>query len=166
MAVKKPLALYNGDCKELQSGDTLASNTSYVVKSADQTITSQTTIQNDTHLSHAVESNSNYDIELVLFFNPQSVNQQIKCGFSAPSGSSGYWGATDNPQSLIGLFNNTGVSGNPQLVGTAGVATVVLKGLLVVAGTAGTLQFKWAQNSSSATGLILKANSFIRITKL
>lgn len=138
----------------------------YKKKSADQTITSQTTIQNDTHLSVSVEANTNYEVECLLFYNPQSVSQQLKAGFSAPAGASGYWGSTDSPQSAVGLFNNTGVNSFPQFVGTAGVHTVVLRGFLLVAGTAGTLQYKWAQSSSSATGLILKQHSFMKLTKV
>lgn len=139
-----------------------------VKKTVDQTIASSATLTNDTALvSPTLVSGAEYEVNTLLIYTAgaaASVNG-IKFGWTAPASSTLDWvpyskidtdgTSTNSPLWIIyRSLTDTIFSGG---AGTAACCAHIY-GYLTV-GTAGVLQFQWAQNTSNATGTVVKANS-------
>jgi len=148
----------------------------FVRKTADESVTSSTTVQNDDHLFLAVAANIVYvlDAWLVTFCSVDTTD--FKMGFTLPSGATLSFSAnglkfntTGDVHGLIqqqALINQSSPTAT-QVAGTVGDNTVVnVRGLLTVGSTAGNLQLQWAQFASVATAVTLKAGSWMRLEKV
>jgi hypothetical protein len=145
-----------------------------VTKDADETVTSSTTYQNDNHLLFAVEANTTYFIKVVLGFGGLTA-ADIKTRWSIPAGATGFkWcigptvGTTDRENT--NMINAVHAAATDRAYGcmstvagsiSAEAQTAVEYHSLVTAGTAGTVQLEWAQNTANATGTTLRADSYI-----
>lgn len=148
----------------------------YVVrKTSNETVTSSTALQNDNELLAAVLANTLYRVDMFVIYDGATTGD-IKLGFTAPAGATFDWTATAfdpaiGAGALIGsvkLSHSTIASAEPAgAVGTgAGNRSVArIAGWLLVAGTAGTFQFQWAQNASDATATTVLAGSVLEITR-
>lgn len=134
-----------------------------VTKTADESVTSSTALQDDDELALAV-SIGRYTFELVLGVDCASASVNIKCGFSAPTTGLIRWGA-------FGMRDASGgFSGAASTLTTGLVVTVqnsvenviVLKGMLDFT-AAGTFTFQWAQGTSSGTALTVRRNSYMQL---
>lgn len=141
-------------------------------KTADQTIASSTAMTNDSELVVPVIANATYVMKAFISYRALAA-AKIKIGWTGPAGATMDW-------SPVGL--DTGVSGfvtginravytiaNAPAVGEAGVAQSVSagpEGMLITSATAGNLQFQWAQNTSNATGTVVKANSWVFLVRV
>lgn len=130
------------------------------VKSADETVTGSTTLQNDDHLSLTVSANAVYVIELEGM-QSSSAAGDIKVVFSVPAGTTGV---------LFGLdatlpFAGTSLTGTLVFGGTAAAAYFRVAGRVVTAGTAGTIRVQFAQNAASGSSSLL-TGTFLRLTKV
>lgn len=130
------------------------------VKSADETVTTNTSLQNDDHLFLTVSANSVYTLELEGAQNSSAAGD-LKAVFSVPAGTTG---------TLCGLdgaipFAGTSLTGTLVFGGTAADAYFRVFGRVVTAGTAGTLRLTWAQNASSGSST-LKTGTMLRLTKV
>lgn len=135
-------------------------------KSAVESVTNSTTMQNDDELLLAVEANATYSVDLHLFYDAATAGD-ITIGWAGPSGATMNWGMigahvnetssttvtnVTMPQFTIGQTNDLG--------GGASVATyAVVHGTLITAGTAGNLNFRWAQRALSGTATNVRAGS-------
>jgi hypothetical protein len=148
-----------------------------VVKSADETVTSSTTLQNDNHLVFSVAAGGTYIFEVFLLADCAANNVDMKIAFTFPAGSMVF--------GVLGLDPATGaggVVGNIQTSGTASAtsgSTAVSVGVAgghaitanavrgsFVASGAGTVTLQWAQDSSSANGVTVSAGSYIRAERV
>jgi len=153
------------------------------VKTADESVASSTTMQNDDHLVLAVEANSTYIFEIKLWGTAAAADR-IKIGWTYPTGttlfsyidfngndsetSSGQYyvygygitapaiGSWASFADWAGIWRNTSVNTNK---------SIEAKGILVVGGTAGNLQMQWAQQTAGGSTVLLKG-SFIKLTKV
>lgn len=150
-------------------GEVLASsdvNTWFVplaaVATTDQSVTNNTAGVNDNALSLAVAASSTYQLHLFIRCNGPSSNSFVG-EFTAPAGSV--------------LSASTAAAGSGDIflsVAWVGVATVgtgtdvsfTLTGTLVTGGSAGTLQFIWAQISGSATATTRRARSRLTLWRI
>lgn len=143
-------------------------------KAADKSITASTALENDDHLFLAVAANSTYIVDLMVFVDGASTGD-FRCGFTVPAGSTYAWGqlalintaAAVSGSVILSAFNEGTVSGGP--TGTVAAGTKVgyrMRGLLRTAGTAGTLQMKWAQGTSDPTATTVFTDSFITAQKV
>jgi len=144
--------------KELRRVESLIvrplSSFSSVYKTADETVTSSTVLQNDNHLLFPVSANIRYafDLTLTVFSNVGD----IKFAWDYPVGLTMDWS----------VFNSINPSRNIQ-TDTIAVTTltdndtslVIIRGNIIVGANAGTLTLKWAQNTSSVNGTIIKDGS-------
>lgn len=148
---------------------------------SDVTVISSATKVNITGLSLAVEADAVYAIEGWIYYQ-SSPTADIKFNVTLPASAvatMGFYGPppTGTPFAAttervnytdMGVFASSG--GDYQHGGDtafAGVwASVKPSGVLVTAGTAGTLQFTFAQNTITAVNTIIKANSWARISRL
>lgn len=147
---------------------------SIVRKTADETITANTTLQNDDELLFPVDASSVYCFEFWLFLVAPNTAADWKIGWAVPASATMLWDP-DNLQGTIPWAANTVTSNPPALStesssfsfsGAVGPSGMFARGIVVTAGTSGNVQFKWAQSTSDAGNSTVKANSFIRYRKI
>lgn len=151
---------------------------SFVRKTADESLTSNTTLQNDDALTLAVAANATYTFRVwMLAVDATDANGDIKFGFTFPTGATCHFSGK-GPHSLLaggGAFGdgeyigrNTATSGST--IASYGLSTSIvgieLTGLLIVGGTAGNLQLQWAQNASDANATTVQAGSFMTLERV
>jgi hypothetical protein len=135
-----------------------------VRKSADQSVTSSTTLVNDSELLFAVAANETYIFQLWLFVFANDGVPDIKLTCSGPSGSTVLWSSSQ----VILLTDGTVTATTTQASGVtqallvdANNRAIQLYGTILNGSTAGNLQFQFAQDTSSATSITVKAGSSI-----
>ena len=150
----------------------------YIVKTADETVTSSTTLQNDDHLVLAAVANAVYVFALDLYITESTdYVGDSKMSFTCPTGATfdmhgagahatSFTGGTSSDGEWIGKLA-TSSAGATLAYGVGNVLTAVrVYGRLVMSSTAGNLQLQWAQNTSDGTGTTLKAGSYMMMTRV
>ena len=134
-------------------------------KTADETITSSTSFQNDDHLLVALAANATYLMRAQLMYSAATA-ADIKTEFAVPSGTTG--------ELKVGAFGS-GVSAAAELAnltdtvifdGNALDAMALMFGTVTVSSTAGNLQLRWAQFASNGTGSVLRAGSYLEVIRI
>jgi len=157
----------------------LLSSMPRAVKTADQDVTSSTTVVDDTHLQLSLLANVDYDIIGMLMFEgatagdlklqwawtPSSTGLELSMGGIGPTaGVTSFEGdafflartdVTSSPSSTYTLGINTGTWG-----------TYIITGNVNVGSSNTTLKLRWAQNASSGTATKIKARSWLRAIPL
>jgi hypothetical protein len=133
-------------------------------KATDQTVTSSTSLVNDTALSFAIAASEAWQFELDLYSTfDGGAASGIKAAFTVPSGATLQWLPT-----AVSIPITT--SGSSQILAAGGGATTTwmgkLIGQVINSTNAGTVQLQWAQNTSDATATALKAGSSLLATRL
>lgn len=150
----------------------------YTFKTAATTRASTVTIADDPDLKLYLEANSRYFVEFFIMGAAITL-ADIKTAWSAPVGYSGARrvlgpGTTsttstlaDNAVVRIGAHNiETEIPYNGIRDANNTYFQIQEVGLILVGSTAGYLNFRWAQNSTQATGSVVGADSFGRATKV
>ncbi len=135
-----------------------------VRKSSDQTVTSSTTLVNDSQLKFAIEASTTYTFQAWLYVYAADATPDIKVTFTAPAGSTLFWSSSQ----VIFLANGSTTLTVVAPAGTTGdffvdsnLRVVQLYGSVLNSTTAGDVQLQFAQNTSSANGTSIKAGSYI-----
>jgi hypothetical protein len=151
---------------------------SFVRKTADESVTSSTTLQNDNELVLAVSASATYVFRVwLLATDATDATGDIKFGFTFPTGAVCHFSGK-GPHTLMasgGAFGdaefigrNTATSGST--VASYGLSSSVigieLSGLLIVAGTAGNFQLQWAQNASDGNATTVQAGSYMTLERV
>lgn len=138
-------------------------------KPTDQTVTSSTSLVNDTNLSFAIAANEVWQFELDLFatYNTTAASG-MKAAFTVPSGCTLQWidvgsGNQANVTTVSGT-SDTLVQG--AIGPTSGQYMGKLIGQALNGATPGTVQLQWAQNTSNGTATALKAGSSLLATRM
>lgn len=140
-------------------------------KTADETVTTSTTLQDDDHLVFPIAANEEWTVTYHADCGAALGTTGIKVAVTTPAGSTLDFSAT-----ITGL----GGSGQPfggrtTTSGTAAVNLALAAGgdqqlfgvLWVLNGaTPGNVTLQWAQGTSSGTGLTLRKGSFLRANKI
>jgi hypothetical protein len=144
----------------------------YVAKTANETVTSSATLQNDDHLALAVSASATYVVNLFLIIDG-SLAGDFKMGFTGPAGATMDWviaaqgtGATTTNGNQSFAYQSLATSDNAGTIGAGSKLIIRPQGTLVVSTTAGTLQLQWAQNTSDATATTLYAGSWLRLERV
>lgn len=135
-----------------------------VRKSSDQTVTSSTTLVNDSQLKFAVAANETYIFQAWLYTYAADGTPDIKVTFTGPSGSTVLWSSSQVIFNAGGSTTLTVVSSGgttADLLVDANFRAIQLYGTILNSSTAGDVQLQWAQNTSSANGTSVKAGSSI-----
>lgn len=145
-------------------------NILFARKTADETVTSTTTLQDDDHLFVSVAANAVYHAIIVVREVSQTA-AAFKCGFTGPAGYSfagNALGEGVSAASLGDVLSVEAVSGTNMAFGgiPGNNLPLTIQGLVITAGTAGTFRFQWAQNTSNAGGTTVKANSFMLLRQV
>lgn len=142
-----------------------------VLKTADEPITSSTTLQNDNELILPLPANASYTLDTILFYTGISAGS-LKIAFTFPAGCTmhyapiGYVMGGAFTIDLGGQLSITSGVTSTSISGGGGVPTVSLRGTILNGSTAGNLTLQWAQNASNATPTVVKAGSWIRLTRI
>ncbi len=153
-----------------------ALSTLFAYKTADESVSSSTTAQNDDHLAATVAANARYIIDMWVVVFSSSETPDFQVNFTQPSlatvGYSSNGLAFSTTGTVVGsvqmqaLINQTSPT-NRQTTGVVADNTVVrISGLLTTSSTAGTLQFQWSQQTSNAAAVIVRAGSWMRLQRI
>jgi len=141
-----------------------------VLKTANQTTISNTTLVDDTHLNFTMEANQVYSIRLEAYFNTNAT-ADFKYGFR------GTQAATDvhlRRDAIVGGgtgYTTIGISTAYNTAGTALAGTgtdgyVSLAGFIENGANPSTFYFTWAQNTSNATNTTVFKGSYLEYCKV
>ncbi len=136
-----------------------------VVKSADETLTTDTTLQDDDDVTFIAAANSVYYIDALLFVNSPTA-ADFKFAWTVPAGATadghvlGHDAAADEE---IKTFVEAASQFMPTLSVTDDIITMKL--IVQTAGTSGAVTLQWAQNASSGTTTV-KIGTLARIQKV
>lgn len=153
----------------------LAAINGYVAKTADQSVTSSTTLVNDTHLLYSISNTGTYIIDAWLYAtSAANAAGDLQVAFSFPTGTlhlsgvgpdaglasgsvqTGQWGAA--------LSATSGVTAAQ--VGLSTSLVLVQMHAVFTATATGTLRIMWAQLASNANASTLKAGSHMRVVQV
>ncbi|WP_097982805.1 collagen-like protein [Streptomyces sp. f150] len=140
-----------------------------VDKPTDEAVTSSTALQADDHLSLSVTAGGRYAIDACFIVTGDPAGDLLLT-LAAPAGSTGHW----TPGAItLGVSDGTGsIRLTRYDLGTSVGVGVIAAGLIVAplgtftAGTDGALTLQWSQAASSATPTVLKAGSWLRLTRI
>lgn len=137
-----------------------------VVKSSDTGRASTTTLTADPDLQLALAASSQYQFDMrILYKGGTNGSSDMQFSVSGPTGMGGhYWMMRHQISSLT--LNDVLVNSFPTTVnigtnGTGNPIAIFVSGCLTTGGTAGTIAFNWAQNTSNATATTVMASSYI-----
>lgn len=147
-------------------------------KSADESVTSSTTLQNDDHLVDIpLYAGAVYALDGCLYFDASADGPGIKfdfamtaqpadeCVFNCHAADS----AANTHGDTMTIITSATTSGNfdTTLLADGNDPTVSIKGIVFApSGSDATFLLRWAQSSSSATALTLKAGSWLRLMRI
>lgn len=137
-----------------------------VRKSATQTVTSDTTTDNDSELSISLFADREYVIDGVILASSTSGVPDIKTAFSAPSGAILDIAMIPSSMRDIELIqaSDTDTDGIPIFANRPIAIQVV--GTVKTGASGGTLNFQWAQNSSNGNATAVLRGSYLRADEI
>ncbi|QRV59443.1 hypothetical protein I6J40_34550 (plasmid) [Streptomyces californicus] len=140
-----------------------------VDKAADESVTSSTVLQDDDHLTLPVTAGGRYAIDACLVVSGDPAGDLLLT-LSAPPGSTGHWapagitlGVSDGTGSLRLTRYDPGVAIG---VGITAAGLIVTPLGTITAGASGAITVQWAQNAAMATATVLRAGSWLRLTRV
>ncbi|MGI5288021.1 hypothetical protein ACQEVF_32415 [Nonomuraea polychroma] len=140
-------------------------------KTATESVTSSTSVQDDDHLLMTLNANTTYWLDGILITDG-AVGGDFRLQFIVPSGTI-RWLANGPVSGATGTVTdvdrNWKVGAVTTVMGTiaSGTSSVVhVAGIIRVSSTGGTFKLQWAQGTSSATATRVFANSFLRCTRM
>jgi len=141
-----------------------------VVKVADESITSSTTLQDDDALVISVEANACYHMRMGILYEASTAGD-MKCRFTGPADINIRW---SNMNRLFAAVADP-TAGEPYTItdvvlrGGAGSGVAVafqVMATISVGSTAGNVTLQWAQNASNATATKILKGSFMWVTRV
>ena len=149
----------------------------FVRRTSDSTTTNSSTVANDDTLTVAMGASDVWQIEVFLIVTASDTTADFKAGLSTPAGATGYWGAVGNTDSNLISWgtpaaNTTPLGSNTTFGAIAagtfnGVSYASYMGIVVGDGVhAGSITVQWAANTGGGTNVGLKAQSFMRCTRI
>lgn len=130
-------------------------------KTADETVNNSAALQNDDHLSFAVLANKVYTLRVRLIItNTSGTTGTIKFAFTVPAGAVVQFSEEGGGNPKLWTAVTTGAPFSQTALTPAGVYLNYVAHI-IVAGTAGTAQFQWAQNAAAVYDLVMKQGTTI-----
>lgn len=133
------------------------------VKAADETVTSSTTLQDDADLSFPIGANQTWSVSMNLAVTANA-SGGFKYDFTLPSGASGWMVVSGNATIATGGVSvTTGAGGTVSLTNPT---AILFKVYITSSSTAGTVQFRFAQNASFGTGTTVSKGSILQAIRV
>lgn len=142
------------------------------IKSADTSVTSNTTLGVDPHLSLPVVANATYHLEAWFVYTGDlpGAAADLKADWTIPSAATMRWARWGYPANAVNQIDSVETDNTTiRALGTYGGSTNISAkpvGRIVTGANAGTLQLRWAQNGSSSLPTIMRAGSWIRLLRV
>lgn len=130
-------------------------------KTASETVTNSTTLQDDDDFVFAVEANKTYQISGMWRLSANS-SGGFKWGFTLPSGTTGRMTIRSTQ-----VHSDTDITAGLGSTATFNASDpTLIYGYLTTSSTAGNVVFRWAQNASALAGTILFRTSIMTLTEV
>jgi hypothetical protein len=132
-------------------------------KKTTQSVSANTTLQNDNELFFPMAPNTTYQFQLVALVSTPA-NADFKFGFNGPSSPTSM--SVNHVHKADGFSGDSGKTAY-ETTGVAGLHTGVTEGVTLMWGvitngsTPGNFQFTWAQNTSQAANTSVLRGSYI-----
>jgi hypothetical protein len=152
----------------------------FALKTANESVTSSTTLQADDQLFVALSANAKYKLD--CWFNYQGAADGgtgaggLKLQFTLPSGATMKWanfGVNTGALTSYNVVVEAQGAASPRSVGTNGIPgsggtemACQPRGYITTSSTSGNIQLMWAQNASNVTATTLFAGSFLHVTRI
>lgn len=147
----------------------------YVLKTADESVTSSATLQNDDHLLYTIPGAGTYIIDVWLFVtSAANAAGDLQFGFTFPTGTM-HVGVHGLDITLASGANGTSIAqgslsaasgATVSNVGASTSTTMAHVHGILVATASGTLQFQWAQSASNVNATTVKAGSHLLVKQV
>jgi len=139
-----------------------------VIKQADETISDIEVPQDDDELFMSVSAQTTYKFKLAFIANGTN-SADMDMLFSVPAESKGkYWMTAEN-DSRVTSFELRDLTespmGSPPLSLIGGNESFELEGFIITGNNTGNLQWKWSQNNDEVSDLIIRAGSYLEVTR-
>ena len=141
-------------------------------KSSDQSVTSSTTLVNDSELFLPMVTNASYFYTGWMLYTGGSNTPDLKLNYFIPTGATilrSDWGHDAGTVSVTSSIDVSVLANTDRSLGAGSAATVIRsiysQGEIITAGTAGNFQVRFAQNTSDAAAITMKAGSRIMLTR-
>ena len=163
----------NGDSVRYEQVNLLAWNPLPARATADQSLTTQTTLQNATNMSFSIGASEEWVAEFYCKIGAGLSTTGIKLAVTTPASATqditvGMFPVSDNAAGATSTrFSSTTTTSGTALDFIAGELSGATTGLAVVSvwvlnsTTAGTVQLQFAQSTSSATALVMRKGSHL-----
>ncbi len=142
----------------------------YARKTADETLSNSTVLQDDDELFVSVDASTTYEWELTLIYEA-GTTADYKWALTFPTGSTCSWANNEPDTGLayLPLGFSSYTSGAATGLGGAGIGSgrgMIVSGNLVVGVTAGTFKYQWAQNTATVENTKTSAGSLLVLRRL
>lgn len=148
---------------------TLTGSTLFAHKPIDQFATSTTELISDDYLSIELEANKTYVVTAAITASSTAIQPDIKTSFEIPTGATMAltFGSFDGTNKVAGsgLYSSNETEVSIDLPAT-GVVVIQIDGTVTTGSTAGSVNFEWAQNTSSATEIKVFKGSYMRAEEI
>jgi hypothetical protein len=134
-----------------------------VRKTANESVTSSTVLQNDNELKLSLAANKSYIIDGVIFASSTSATPDLKLGFFGQSGIIAAIGYQQGSNDGV-LISSGEVSGTIDVPN--GRTVIRIHGTITTAGTSGDLQLKWAHAVSNVAAVTVMQGSNLRAQEI
>ena len=142
-----------------------------VIKSADTSRTSTTSLTADPHLTLSVAASATYQVDVVLLYKGPSGAGFFQWDFDIPASAvfvnvASYMNSSGN---ATVQYNSAGVTtqwANTEGTGGSTDDAVRIGGTLAVSSTSGTFDLKWAQHASNGVATSLLSNSTLSARRI
>lgn len=135
-------------------------------KTSDETVNGSAALQDDNELTVAVEASATYLLELHLIQN-SGATPGFKLSFSIPTGATWVSGSYNAGSSVaneqFGVMPLVGLSG---ITGAGANSLLIVRSLITISTTAGSVTLQWAQNTSNASDTIVRSGSWLRLMRV
>lgn len=137
----------------------------YVIKAAQETVNNSVTLQNDDELvSPTLPANTVWEMELVIHCTSSTV-ADFKSAITLPAGATLNAALIYDSTSLVTfLLTDTGAS--RATGGAAASISLIYRGILRIAATAGTAQLQWAQNTAEVSNTTVNVDSYMKLSRI
>jgi hypothetical protein len=142
-----------------------------VYKSAAEGVTSSTTLQNDDELFAALEANATYIMDGYLQVRGAAPGSgDIKIDFTLPTGAgllyTSFGAVATSPAVQYEATVNAASTARSFATNASTDMGAAIHASIIMGTTAGTVQLRWAQATSSATTTYMLGNSWLRFTRI
>ena len=158
--------LQNDGSGNLSWGNGATGSVSFIQKTADESVTNSSILQDDDFFIFTLAANRTYTISALINASCSNVGG-IDVKFVAPAGSSEFMYSFVNKSGSDEITYITSPITTYQIASStviAGTNVIVISGTVTTAGTGGTFKMQWAQNTADGTPSTFYSGSYMTVT--